>query len=559
MPEAHRFDLSRAGRDGRAAAWVFGIAVLVAYPLLLLELGDHFWFFRDDWFFITERELSSVDDLFSPHNGHWSTGPIVVFRLLYAVFGIKTYLPYQAVVVATHLAVVVLIRIVMRRADVRPWVATAVAGSAILFGPGREDIIWAFQMGFTGSIMFGLLQLVLADHEGPIGRRDVLAVLAGLAGIITCSPAIPVIIGVGLAILLRRGWKAAAVQTAPLGAIYVVWMLVAEPSVSTPFGRPSVGTMFDWVRSGEGAVFAGLGHYRAVTILLPILLVVGVTSALLIGPRHPSDEAATSAGFARQAWSRLVAIAGPVALYLASLVFMLMSVQNRWFAGPDGARASRYLYLYVVLTLPLVAVAAEAMARRARVLGAVIPVLLLVAVPANAGAFDDPPWGPGYHERQEALITNAVRLPIAGTVDPDARPIVDPYLPSTLDMGFLLHALHSGKLSSATGPFPPALRGELVARLSLMQRPASNLPAGCDWLDPSDHIAALGGTELVWDSAAGPIRVREVDDGTPADGWTEFDPRHGTVLEVSLDGATFDWEPVDPSADIRLCEVTAWP
>ena len=42
MPEAHRFDLSRAGRDGRAAAWVFGIAVLGYYLIgyQLMYPGD---------------------------------------------------------------------------------------------------------------------------------------------------------------------------------------------------------------------------------------------------------------------------------------------------------------------------------------------------------------------------------------------------------------------------------------------------------------------------------------------------------------------------------------
>ena len=352
-----------SGGDGTAAAWVFGIAVAIAFPVILLELGSHFWFFRDDWFYLTDRDLSSADDLIRPHNGHWSTGSIVVFRLLYAVFGLRTYVPYQAVVVTAHLAVIVLGRMVMRRAGVRPWLATAVAGSALLFGPGREDIIWAFQMGFTGSIMFGLLQLVLADHDGPIGRRDALALLAGLAGIATHSPSLPVIASMGLAILIRRGWRAAAIQTVPLGAVYGAWMLIAHPDNSGPFGRPPVQAMVDWVRSGQGALFTGLGHYRAVIVLLPVLLAVGVVLAFLPGARPTAETetntntntntASPNPGGARATWGRLVAIAAPLCLYLGTVVFMLLSVQKGWHRGPAGARASRYLYLYVVLSLPL--------------------------------------------------------------------------------------------------------------------------------------------------------------------------------------------------------------
>ena len=57
----------------------------------------------------------------------------------------------------------------MRRAGVGPWIATAAASVFVLFGPGAEDIIWAFQMGFTGSVAFGLAALILVDHRGPIG------------------------------------------------------------------------------------------------------------------------------------------------------------------------------------------------------------------------------------------------------------------------------------------------------------------------------------------------------------------------------------------------------
>ncbi len=74
----------------------------------------------------------------------------------------------------------------MRRAGVGPWLATAAAGSFVLFGPGSEDIVWAFQIGFTGALAFGLVQLCLCDHDGGIGRRDVLGVGAGLLALM-CS------------------------------------------------------------------------------------------------------------------------------------------------------------------------------------------------------------------------------------------------------------------------------------------------------------------------------------------------------------------------------------
>ena len=47
--------------------------------------------------------------------------------------------------------------------------------------PGSQDIVWAFQIGFTGSLVFGLTQLLLCDHDGGLDWRDGLGVLAGIA------------------------------------------------------------------------------------------------------------------------------------------------------------------------------------------------------------------------------------------------------------------------------------------------------------------------------------------------------------------------------------------
>ena len=70
----------------------------------------------------------------------------------------------------------------MRRAGVRPWLATLLAGVFVFFGSGAENILIAFQITFVGSLVFGLTQLLLADHDGP-GRPPRLAS--------ACSPASP--------------------------------------------------------------------------------------------------------------------------------------------------------------------------------------------------------------------------------------------------------------------------------------------------------------------------------------------------------------------------------
>ena len=47
----------------------------------------------------------NLGGLFRPHNEHWSTLPILAFRLLWQLFGLRTYVLYLALVVTLHLLV----------------------------------------------------------------------------------------------------------------------------------------------------------------------------------------------------------------------------------------------------------------------------------------------------------------------------------------------------------------------------------------------------------------------------------------------------------------------
>ena len=78
----------------------FGTLLVVAVPVVLFGLGDYHWFFRDELGFLTGREADTLARLFEPHNEHWSTLPIVLYRAALAVFGLRSYVPYQACVLA---------------------------------------------------------------------------------------------------------------------------------------------------------------------------------------------------------------------------------------------------------------------------------------------------------------------------------------------------------------------------------------------------------------------------------------------------------------------------
>ena len=134
-------------RNARLALIVFIVVEVVAVGLYLW-LGRGQWFFLDDWDFLANRELTSVDDLLRPHNEHWSTVGIVLYRAAWNVVGIKAYWPYQLLAIINHLAIAALLRVVMRRARCR----------ALDSNCGRRDVraLWLRRPKHLGRLPGGL-------------------------------------------------------------------------------------------------------------------------------------------------------------------------------------------------------------------------------------------------------------------------------------------------------------------------------------------------------------------------------------------------------------------
>jgi hypothetical protein len=267
------------------ARWVFRAYLLLAIPVLL-AMGSSRWFLGDEWTFLSAKSVTSLHDLFEPHNQHWSTIPLIIYKAMYAMFGLHEYWPYQLLVILAHLAIAGLLRILMRRCGVSPWVATVAAGIYVLFGPGSDDILWAFQIGFTLSVVLGLGQMLLANHDGEIDRRDWIALALGGLALLTSGQAPPIILASGLAVWWRRGWRPAAIQTVPLGIIYAVWYVWAKAGFQ--YLTDSNGRTIRPITSGEFVhflwtaligLFAALGHFLVVDWVLALMLVAGLAVA----------------------------------------------------------------------------------------------------------------------------------------------------------------------------------------------------------------------------------------------------------------------------------------
>jgi hypothetical protein len=516
---------------------LFAALLVVAWPVIVFGLADYTWFFRDDWMFIAERELS-FEDLFEPHNAHWTTVPVFAFRVLYAVFGLHSYVPYLGVVVAVHLAVVALVRTIMVRAGVGPWVANAFASALVFFGAGREDIIWAFQIGFTGAIFFVLAQLVVADHDGPVGWRDAAALGLGLLGLMSAGVAVPLVGVVGLTLLVRRGWRRAALQTAPLAAAYGAYVVLAEPATESARGFRA-SDVLDWMWHGVSAGFEGIGQHLPVILALVAVLIAGMVVHVF----------APGEGAEPRRWDRVREVAAPLALFAGVLAFIAVVARSRAYLGPQGAEARRYVYFYAVGTLPVLAVAASALVRRWRAAAPVV-VLVLVAVPANIASFDEPPFGPAYHQARRDVLLAVLGMPEAGRVDGDHRPIPDPFMGDGVTLDFLRHAHETGALPDPPATIPPLLRNELLVRLAIEQR-NGELLVFCTPLEGAEQRITLDEGDVL--GLRGTVGVQLVRDGEPVAPRVVLAPIDGSQLHGTTDGVELLFTTVLGEAVLPLC------
>ncbi|MDH3706629.1 MAG: hypothetical protein OES57_11220 [Acidimicrobiia bacterium] len=424
------------------------VVVLVVAAIACLYYGRHAWFGGDEWKFLVERDGADLGDVFGPTNlVHWTSIPIVFYRIVYNVVGIEHYWPYQILAIGLHLSAAALVRVVMVRAQVNPWLATTAAGVFAVFGTGSTNIINAFQVSFNGSLVFGLTQLLLATHPDPIRRRDVLGLAAGLVALMCSGVGVTMVAIVGLAVLLQRGWRAAALQVLPLASIYCLWWFgYARTEEADALDRGTLSQWVEFVWIGLRSTYDGLGQVRGVGVLLAVVLIVGLVVAWIDAPNWAA---------------RATRLASPVALLAGSALFLLISAFGRVAAelgafdlvlGPEAAAASRYLHIVAALSLPAIAVGTDALSRRWRPVLPVVIVLLLVGVPGNIEDLRfpvSPTQRPRYHQVNRAMVLELARAELATQVPPDFRP----YRPaSAMTMGWLLRAASEGKLPELPAP-----------------------------------------------------------------------------------------------------------
>jgi hypothetical protein len=446
-----------------------------------LRLGRSAWFYQDEWDFLAKRKAGDLGDLFRPHNGHWTTLPILTYRLLYSIFGLRSYFPYRLVVVVLYLIAAALLMVVMRRAGVNPWIAAAAASAYALFGAGWANIVRPFQITFTGSLVFGLLYLLLADHDGAFARRDWFGLLAGAFALMTSGVALVLIAVVGIAVLARRGWRIAVAHMVPMVGVYALWFAVIGRKHPGVKHLSTTGMTAYVVRGLHGGFDA---FWPATGWRVPALVLVLAGIALAVYQRRRSGE--------------LVRLAAPLALLAGAVLVLVTTVlYGRSLRGSVYALQPRYLSLVGAFIVPALAVAVDAFTRLWRWLVPVGVVLFVAGVPHNIHQADGARGLDRFDAATRTVMTAIPHVPMAREVPRALVP--ERYEASPVTVGWLLDADAQHRLPPAAAPTPRQLTA-YDFRLSFYTERGRPPTSHCRdlrahktvWLKKGDVLGVLG-------------------------------------------------------------------
>jgi hypothetical protein len=298
--------------------------------LTLMVFARETTFRGDDWDLIAYRSLSDPIGWMRPFNEQWVAVPAVIFRMIFAVVGMHSYLPYLAVLLLLHVVTAAAIwRIVSALAGTGPGLAAA---AVVLFlGAGYENLYQAFQIGMVLSSAAGFWAIAVLWFD----RRPGLAALLLLLSVASHSIG-AVFLGVAVLLALFEWRRSNAWLLLPIAAL-IFWTLAFDlPSLAARSGSfsSSVALLPGFVLVG---VVAAIGSVFGSSVTVGVIVLAFlVVLAVRLGPRPASPAIAVAA------------IAGLAAEYA------LIGV-SRAELGIGVVTWSRYLYVAVPFVLVAVA------------------------------------------------------------------------------------------------------------------------------------------------------------------------------------------------------------
>ena len=143
-------DVTPRSRRSTAVAWALVGLASVAATIVLLHVGRGLTFFYDEWSWILGRRTGTLDDFLANHNGHLNLVPVIVYKAMWAVFGLTNYAAFRVLDIALHVTTCVLLFVYVRRRTPH-WFAVASTIVVLFLGYAYQDLLWPFQIQYIGT------------------------------------------------------------------------------------------------------------------------------------------------------------------------------------------------------------------------------------------------------------------------------------------------------------------------------------------------------------------------------------------------------------------------
>ena len=287
---------------------------------------------------------------------------MLIYKALLATFGMGSALPFRVVSTAVFLLSAALLFVFLKR-RLGEWPALAATAVVLFLGAGWEDLLWAFQIGYFGSIAAGLGALLALERNERGGDQLACALLT--VAILFSSLGLPLVAGAAVIVLWRADrWQRVYVVAVPV-AVYALWWLGWGHNADTAVSFSNLAKTPAFVANGIAASFAsGFGFASSGAGGLAWGRPLAVAAAVLALRR------AGRLGRAPTWLWAVVAVGGS---------FWILSGVNQ-MPGRDP-ESSRYQYVGVVFAL---LVAAELL-REVRLSRGALAIVIVVAAAAIVG------------------------------------------------------------------------------------------------------------------------------------------------------------------------------
>lgn len=241
----------------RADGWrVAAVAAFAVAAAVIFAWQTKLGFILDEWDFLLGRRGSDPDVFLLPHHEHIAIAPIVIYKVLLAVFGMESAQPWHVLSLVMFLATIALVFTWLRE-RVGEWLALAGVLPLLVFGAAWDNVLWPFQIGFTGSILGGIGALMALER----GSRRADGVACGLLTLSMAfsSLGIAFAAAAAVAVVTAPGWRRRAWIVVGPAALFGLWYLgwgrEAESAVSWSNLATAPGYVLDGFASSLSSLF----------------------------------------------------------------------------------------------------------------------------------------------------------------------------------------------------------------------------------------------------------------------------------------------------------------